>query len=196
MYALSCSHTKLQLLQAVSCSQPQFSPLGLISEVCASAPSSHLNQQMCFSGWRVWDRGTDHLCRSLFILAATKQLLCSPLRLWSSHSVVADLLLVRGCPRVQEPFLFYSSFPGAQLPSRLFSYFLLLLFSYQVTWRLSCLFKSLRSSSSLQQTYFVNHSMCKCIFDVFVGGSELYVLILHLDHQQIYFQSFMKSDVT
>ena len=49
-------------------------------------------------------------------------------------------------------------------------------------------FRSLRSSPSLQQTYFVNHSMCRCIFDVFVGGSKLYVLLLlHLDHQQIYF---------
>ena len=52
---------------------------------------------------------------------------------------------VRGLPRVQEPFLFHSSLPGAQVPSQFF-----FLLSYSVTWRFSCPFRSLRSSASVQ----------------------------------------------
>lgn len=47
-----------------------------------------------------------------------------------------------------------------------------------------CLFRSPNSSVSVQQMFHVSHSTCRYIFNVFVGGSELHVLLLlHLDPQ-------------
>ena len=50
-----------------------------------------------------------------------------------------------------------------------------------------CPFSSLRSSASIQQALCETQSMCRCIFDVFVGEGELQVLLLHhLDHLSVF----------
>ena len=109
--------------------------------------------------------GTVHLCKSLFVLAATNQLLCSSLSLWSSLLVLPDL--ISRLPRVRKHFLFFSSFQGHR-PCSSFSFFVFTPGSYQSTWRSFCLFKFLRPSISTQHVFCENFPICRYIYDVLV----------------------------
>ena len=144
---LSCSHTRLQPLQAVFTQPTPVLSLGLISEAWASAPSPNPHQQMHISGWGVQGGGTD--CAGLCPFWLLKTGCC--ILLWGSEALSQLIsLLVRGLPRVREPFS--QLLPRREVPSWFLSHFLFFFFllSYLVTWRFSCPFKSLRSSASIQ----------------------------------------------
>lgn len=61
----------------------------------------------------------------------------------------------------------------------LFFFFLTLLSSYPLCGDLACNFHCI-SFTSIQSVFCENWSMCRCIFDVFVGGGELIILFCHL----------------
>ena len=65
-------------------------------------------------------------------------------------------------------FLLHSSLPLVEVP---FLFFCLCFFfcHTQVCGGVSCLLGSLRSSASVQQVFCRSCSICRCIFDVFVG---------------------------
>ena len=147
MYTLSCGHNGFQ--------QPPH--WGYFHTANSSPlPSSHLRTlsssiqplpTVVVAYFRLGSAGQWHwLFCSSSGLAATNHLLHSPLMLWGSPSVLADLPTSEGPSRIQEPLFSHSSFLGAQV----LSWFFFLFFAYPVTWRFSCPFSSLRSSASVQ----------------------------------------------
>ena len=73
------------------CSQLQ--SYSLTSEAWVLAPSPCRHHQICITGWGVQWGGPDHLSVYLVsVLPAVRYLLHSPLSLWSSLSVLPDLL--------------------------------------------------------------------------------------------------------
>ena len=103
---------------------------------------------------------------------------CSALLRASESSFLSWLIspLVRGLPRVWELFLFNSSLQGVKV------WPCFLLFPFHPTWLrgdLSCPLRSLRSSVSIQHALCENCFICRCIFDVFVGGGEFHIFLLH-----------------
>ena len=106
-----CSLTTFQSLQAIS-----MQPTSVFSQACplnpellVSVPSPCPHQWTHVSDWHMQGGGTVHLCKSLFVLPAANQLLCSSLSLWSSLLVLPDH--TSRLPRVRKYFLF-SSFQG------------------------------------------------------------------------------------
>ena len=131
-------------------SQHQSSPWGLTSEAQASAPSPHpprrVSREASWAGE----------CWSALILCAGISPLC-PL-----HPCCCALLLgseasprhlpsppVKGLPSVWRLFLLHSSLSVVQVPSLFFCLCFFFL-PYPGTWGASCLWRSLRSSASVQ----------------------------------------------
>ena len=118
------SHTTLQPLQAVSEQPTQVISPGLSSKPQVSAPSRHLCQRMCISGWDTQDGGPDRLGRSL--TAMPQQTSCC-IFLWASEAPFLSLLLtplVEGAFQSVRNWHFSSSLSGVQV----LSCFLLLFF--------------------------------------------------------------------
>ena len=95
--------------------------------------------------------------------------LCSachrPVVLLSSEAPFLSWLIsppVRGLPRVQGPFLFFSSLPGVQDPSCFFFFFSFILPGY--IGDLDCPFRCLRSSAGVQQVFCENCFTCRFFF--------------------------------
>ena len=89
-----------------------------------------------------------------------------------------DLLSPQGEGPPLQTFSSLQSFPKGAGPNPVpFS------LSYLVTWDLSCSFGCIQDlSASFQLVFCENCSICRCIFDVFVGRVELYILLfLHRD---------------
>ena len=125
MYTLSCGHNGFQ--------QPPH--WGYFHTANSSPlPSSHLRTlsssiqplpTVVVAYFRLGSAGQWHwLFCSSSGLAATNHLLHSPLMLWGSPSVLADLPTSEGPSRIQEPLFSHSSFLGAQVLSWFFFYFL------------------------------------------------------------------------
>ena len=94
---------------------------------------------------------------------------------------------MRGLPQMRKPLLFFSSPPtrGAG-PIPLPFLFLFPSSFFWPTWLcgdISCPFRCLRSSVSVQQVLCENSSICRFILAAFVGRDELHILLLlhHLD---------------
>lgn len=128
-----------------------------------------------------------HPCSYPSAVAATNRLPCSPLRLRGSPSVPATLRGGEGASLGTGTFLLSQlSRRGTASDPTPPLFFFSNVFSYPVTWRFSWSFSSLRSSSSVQQIFCEGRSTYRCIFDIFLGEGELYVLLLcHLDHSLI-----------
>ena len=175
VHTLVAACTTLQPLQAVSMQPTPVLSSGLSSEALVSAPNRLAHQQTCISGWGMHQGAwTIYAGLSLFCLLQTH---CCAL-LWVSEAPFLSRLislLVKGLPRVREPFFFYCFLPGVQVPSQFFFFF-----SFCPTWLrgdLSCSFGFMRFSLSVQQVFCENFSTCRYVFDVFVGGGELSVLL-------------------
>ena len=128
-------------------------------------------QQMHISGWGVQQGGQDHLCWFCLL----QRLLNSPLSLWSSLSLPADLSAVKGVPRVRESFSLTAPSQGHRSHPDSFFFFC-------PTWLLgdlSCSFGCMRSSG-VQWVFCENYVTCRCIFGVLVGEGELHVLLFHI----------------
>lgn len=118
----------------------------------------------------------DHLCRFYSVLPATDWPLCSPLSLLGPLMSLLISAWERGLHWMGEPLLTFNSPPEVQshpTSSPLFPS------SFHPTWLcgdLSCPFRCLRSSSSVQQVLCENCSICIYTLDAFVGR-ELHILL-------------------
>lgn len=124
--------------------------------------------------------GQDPLYWSLSVLPATSQLLHFPLSLWSS------LLCASWYPYLWSGFPEWANLSSFTTPPRDAGPILIgIFFFFHPSWLyddLSYNFGFMRYSASIQQVFCENCSTCRCIFDVFVGGSELHILLLcHLN---------------
>ena len=134
-------------------SQPQSSPWGLTSEAKASAPSPHPSRRVSRqASWAVECWSAPILCVRISPLCPLHPCCCALLR-GSEVSPLCHLQSppTKGLPSVWKPFLLHSSFPLVQVPSLFFClWFFFFLLPYPVTWVVSCLLGSLRSSASIQ----------------------------------------------
>ena len=80
--------------------------------------------------------------------------------------------LVKGVPKVGGPFLCHNSLPDIQIQS----WFIYFLSSYPVCGDASCIFCSMRSART-QYAFCENCSTGRWIFEVFVRGGKLHVLL-------------------
>ena len=80
--------------------------------------------------------------------------------------------LLKGVPKVGRPFLRHNSLPDIQVQS----WFIYFLSSYPVCGDASCIFCSMRSAR-IQYAFCENCSTGRWIFEVFVRGSKLHVLL-------------------
>lgn len=81
---------------------------------------------------------------------------------------------------MRKPFLFHSSLPEDKscLEPPLFFFFSPLVLFGDVE-LFSCSFSCMSSSAYFQLVFCENCSKCRFVFDVFVGGVELYIPLLH-----------------
>ena len=161
------SYTTLQPLKALCAYNP--------SPLLPSAPSPCLLQRthICLGG-----SGQQHSLRSGCAgLCLANLLLCSPPRLQSSPSSLAYLHTDEGTSQNAGTFVISSllDMPGP--------FWFLSLLSNEVTGRYSWPFKILLPSARNQWAFCKKRSACRYIFDVFMGGDELHILLPHrLDH--------------
>ena len=133
--------------------QPQSSPWDLTSESRASAPSPHQPRRVSRQASRAGE------CWSALILCAGISLLC-PLHTCgcalfcgseASPLCHPQSLPMKELPSLWKLFLLHSSLPLVQVPSLFFCLcFFFFLLPYPVTWGVSCLLGSLRSSAGVQ----------------------------------------------
>ena len=136
-----------------SCSQPQSSPWDLTSEAWASAPSPRPPQWVSRQASRAGECWlAPFLCAGISPLCPLHPYCCALL-----HGSKACPLChpqsppVKGLPSVWKTFLLHSSLPEVQVLSLFFClFFFFFLLPYLVTWGVSCLLGSLRSSGSVQ----------------------------------------------
>ena len=132
-----------------------------------------------FSGGSVVQKQT--LWWILFILPSGNLLLCCSLRFWSS--LLSSLM---------KGFLSLQKFSPSWLPPQgagpcpeiLFLFFYLCLLPYLILKRLTCIFGSLGSSTSVLKVYCKSCFICKWISDVFVGKK-----VISLSYSSIIFLS-------
>lgn len=181
-WALSCIppvvvHFTLPSLWAVF-SQPKPVPSpGLLDEAQISALSpKHISRHMSEAGYR---KVAMTICASLSLFCLP-QVSCYIVIRASEAPYMSCLISQRmkGVPRMREPFLLHSSFPGVQVPAR----FLFFFYPIWLCGNFSCSFGCMISSASTQQVLCERCSACRCIFNTFVGGDKLQVLLFcHLE---------------
>lgn len=124
----------------------------------------------------MWPRPA--VCVGLSVLPTANQLPCPPLILWGSLSVLADLsphLWVKWLPRVQEPFFLTASSQGCK--SLLIPLFCLLRSYVESFLENLGICEILPGFSRMYSVRIVPH--VDVFFDVFVGGGELHILLVH-----------------
>ena len=163
------------------CSQPQSSPW-----VCPLKPVFQHPAPACTSRCESWGGECREVARTLcagLSLFSLLQADCCTL-LWASEAPFLSQLislLVKGLPRWGNSSPFIAPFQRCRFHPD--SFFFVCLFHLTLLHgNLSHNFAFMRSSASTQKVFCENCPTCRCIFDVFVGGGELHVLLFcHLD---------------
>ena len=162
---------------------PVLSP-GLSSEAWILASSPHVHQPTCISGWQQHPSGQDCLCRSPSVLPAANQLLHSPLSVWSSLSVLAEILSSKGISQGEGTFPFPQLAPRGAGPIQIpFFFFFFLSFVLHKSYVVIFLAILVIWDSPVFSRYSVRIVICVGVFLMCLSGemSPPILLFHHLD---------------